>query len=181
MRRAQFWSALCAVSLLTVGVSQAEDKPKRPQRRNAKEMFEKLDKNKDGKISKDEAGERLSKVFDRLDKNKDGFLTLEEVQRQRPGAGNRGGIPERAFKRLDKNSDGKITKEEAGENWKRVARFDKNKDGEVTKEEAKPATRPGTANRFEQLFKRLDKNKDGEVTKEEAKAGARRPRKPKDK
>ena len=48
-----------------------------------------MDKDGDGKISKDEAGPRLKENFDRIDKDGDGFITKEEIEALR-GAGKRG-------------------------------------------------------------------------------------------
>src|SRR5262249_23007133 len=45
------------------------------------EIFARLDTNKDGKISRDEAKGPLEKNFDQLDLNKDGFLDKTEVRR----------------------------------------------------------------------------------------------------
>jgi Ca2+-binding EF-hand superfamily protein len=43
-------------------------------------MFEQADANKDGKLSKDEAPERMKENFDRLDRNKDGFIERDELR-----------------------------------------------------------------------------------------------------
>ena len=43
------------------------------------EIFEELDVNKDGKISKDEARGRLKENFDKIDTNKDGFIDRQEL------------------------------------------------------------------------------------------------------
>ena len=52
-----------------------------------------MDKNKDGKISKDELPERMQPIMSRLDRDEDGFLTKEELQSLgnsgRRGAGGR--------------------------------------------------------------------------------------------
>lgn len=54
------------------------------------EFFARLDKNGDGKLSKDEAPDRMKENFDRIDRNKDGFLDREELASQfrqgRPGS-----------------------------------------------------------------------------------------------
>jgi hypothetical protein len=52
-------------------------------------MFKRLDKNGDGKVTKDEAPERMAEHFDKLDKNGDGGLTPDELKRPE-GAGPRG-------------------------------------------------------------------------------------------
>jgi Ca2+-binding EF-hand superfamily protein len=65
------------------------------------ELFARMDRNSDGKISKEEAPERMKAMFDRLDKDGDGFLTAEEMRAAaerlggRPGAGNPEGAPRR--------------------------------------------------------------------------------------
>ena len=79
-------------------------------------MLERLDTNKDGKISKDEFP-GADKVFDRIDANGDGFITEDEAAAMgnRRGGGQRGGL----IARMDQDGDGKVTREE----W--AAAFDK--------------------------------------------------------
>ena len=48
--------------------------------------MERLDTNKDGKISKDEAKGPMVQHFDQIDANSDGFVSKEELeQMKRPG------------------------------------------------------------------------------------------------
>ncbi|MCB9896237.1 MAG: hypothetical protein H6839_17535 [Planctomycetes bacterium] len=61
-----------------------------------------MDKDNDGKVSKEEAGPRLKEYFDRVDKDGDGFITKEEFEAMR-GAGKRG---ERMRKGADKAPEG---------------------------------------------------------------------------
>lgn len=116
------------------------------------------DEDGDGKISKDEAPERLARGFDRMDSDDDGYLTSEEItvamkamfQRggdrpNRPGSSEAGRgddrrpDPEMFVKRMmqaDKDGDGKISKDEAPERMQQVFdRFDADSDGFVTREE----------------------------------------------
>lgn len=44
-------------------------------------LLEKMDKNDDGKISKDEVKGPLERHFDEIDLNEDGFLTEEEFEK----------------------------------------------------------------------------------------------------
>lgn len=99
---------------------------------NLKEYLSRLDKNGDGKISKDEAPDRMKENFDRLDANKDGFIGLDEFGRGAPGLGGRpaaaplgnpgpggeGRFAEEIFTKHDANSDGKLTKDEIPEGQK---------------------------------------------------------------
>jgi Ca2+-binding EF-hand superfamily protein len=102
---------------------------------NIKEYLSRLDKNGDGKISKDEAPERMKENFDRLDANKDGNIDAEEFAKAAVGfAARPGGTPpgapapgggdakaaEEIFSKHDANSDGKLTKDEIPEEQKEV-------------------------------------------------------------
>lgn len=89
------------------------------QARNTDKMFDRLDTNKDGKISPEEfaafresnakadakatkAGKRGKRMFARFDKNKDGSLSRAEA----------GDVLAMRFKRMDANNDGILTIEE---------------------------------------------------------------------
>ena len=89
-------------------------------------MIQRLDKDGDGKISRDEAPERMAEHFDKLDKDGDGFITAEEMQAmQRRGRdGGEGGRQAGGLlKRLDKDGDGKLSPDEVPE--KMAEHFDK--------------------------------------------------------
>lgn len=66
-------------------------------RMNPQQMIERMfqnDQNSDGKLSRDEANGRLLQFFERMDANKDGYVTQEEAQARmsagRGGQGRRG-------------------------------------------------------------------------------------------
>jgi collagen type III alpha len=109
-------------------------------------MFKRLDKNGDGKITRDEAPDRMAENFDKIDKNGDGAITPDELRPPGGGQGGPGGdrpSPEEMFKRLDKNGDGKITRDEAPDRMaQRFDQLDKNGDGALTPDELR---RPGGA------------------------------------
>jgi Ca2+-binding EF-hand superfamily protein len=112
-------------------------------------LLRRLDTNKDGKVSRDEAaGRPLAKAFGQLDKNKDGYLDRIElipwVQRAAAAGPNQAGKgPEVArtsiydFDALDKDADGRLTREELkGTIWDDAfEKIDTNKDGKIDRKE----------------------------------------------
>ena len=115
-------------------------------------LLRRLDTNKDGKISRDEAaGRPLAKAFSQLDKNKDGYLDRIELipwaQRATMAGPNQAGkgrpgaeiarISIFDFDALDKDADGRLTREEL-QNTTWADAFDKmdtNKDGKIDRKE----------------------------------------------
>ncbi len=88
--------------------------------------FERLDTDKDGKITAEEARAASPKMIERVDTNADGVITPDEAPRM--------------FERIDADGDGKITSEELGAiSASRIMRADADGDGAVTREEAKAA------------------------------------------
>jgi Ca2+-binding EF-hand superfamily protein len=57
------------------------DRERRPDAANLEENFGRMDRDKDGAISKEEATDRLKQNFDRIDTSKDGKVTLEELRK----------------------------------------------------------------------------------------------------
>ncbi len=120
---------------------------------NVRERFAKIDANRDGAFSKEEAdGVRQTmgdnardKHFSEMDTNKDGSISRTEFDaaHQRKGDGAMSGKtgmmrsrPGQSFDREDSNSDGKVTLAEAlSHNLARFDAADANKDGILTPQE----------------------------------------------
>jgi len=123
-------------------------------------VFQRLDRNKDGKLSRDEipdqASPQFKQMFDRMQKEE---VTREEfVQAFLAGLG-RGAAgaafmrdPEAFFKRLDSNQDGKVTVAEAPEEFRPQVerwltnRLGKGKEDSMTLEDLKKIVAENTAN-----------------------------------
>ena len=129
----------------------------RPRRRGGadrvKELIERLDRNGNGVIDKDELPEGWGERIGPADANGDGVITPEELEglmgggrrpgpeggegdgerpRRRDGRGGAQGIIER----LDRNGNGVIDKDELPEGWgRRIGPADTNGDGVITPEE----------------------------------------------
>ncbi len=85
-----------AFGLALAGTAAAAQQPRHGK------FFDKIDINKDGAITREEARAAHARRFERLDANKDGTVSLEEFQ----------AIAERRFARHDLNGDGRVTREE---------------------------------------------------------------------
>lgn len=106
-------------------------------------QLERMDTNKDGKISKAEARGPLADNFDRLDENKDGFLDKDELRKaaarfmaQRGAFGGAGpNAPD--FDALDRDADGRLTREELKGTAlaDKFDQIDTNKDGKIDRKE----------------------------------------------
>ncbi len=177
------WVFSAALAALVSGnaLSYAQDAPA-----DLGALFQKLDKNGDGKLTASEIPEDQARFFERLvrrgDKNSDGELTRDEFDQankpeERPNVSlNNGPTGEQAraearqrFEMLDRNKDGKVTLEEVPEQFRDRIKplFDRSGKTELTFEEftrqALGGARPDPA----ELFKRLDANSDGKLTKAE--------------
>lgn len=98
------------------------------------ELLTRQDKNKDGRISRDESA-MPERWFARADANSDGNLTREELS-QRPGR--HGGGKHAKGSEMDANADGKIDAAEVkGSAERMLKRLDKNADGTLAGDELK--------------------------------------------
>ena len=110
-------------------------------------VFNKLDTNGDGAISRKEFNAYNARHFKELDTNKDGKLTLEELQGgHKQGMGHGGAMGhgdgtthlDQRFNAADANHDGGLDREEA-KNMPMLSQYfdevDANKDGKVTRQE----------------------------------------------
>jgi len=158
-----FSVSLIAALALGAGVASADaTKTKGDKAGRGHGMFQRLDVNKDGKVTKAEAKKVADERFAKLDANNDGAITEAEAKEFRESMraehqkkrgdkadgksceGKHG--DKRAhrgaglFKKSDANNDGKITRAEAAAmEAKRFARLDTNNDGVITQAEAKAA------------------------------------------
>jgi Ca2+-binding EF-hand superfamily protein len=190
-------TALLALTCLMAPAlpARADDQPpKKPQQppgqagqADPAAIFERLDRNKDGFLTKDELPERLRDRFDEIDTNKDGKISKEEFVKARgrtsPPAPPLPGSPppDLLFRLLDTDGDGRLSAEELRNAIKLLEKLDKNKDGYIDRFELEqamggrptppagpPAERPEVNRLVERAFEEMDRNKDGKISKDEA-------------
>lgn len=141
-------------------------------------IFDRLDADKDGKISTAEAaaaGARAAQIM-AADANNDGFVTLDELKayaRQQQATN--------MFSRLDKNNDGALDAAELGRRGARILQADKDGDGKVTLQEltdwlaaqiAARATSRQTRQAILTAFKAADADNNRKLSAAEWPAGA---------
>lgn len=112
MRRASILLAGTAIALGLGATAFAETGPgaKGPGERFRTQFLERLDADKDGKITKAEYAAARAADFKAADKNGDGVIDKDEFAAY--GDQRRGAFVDRMFARLDKNGDGKLTADE---------------------------------------------------------------------
>lgn len=140
-----------------------------------------LDLDHDGAIDRAEAAThpRLAAMFDRLDKNSDGRLEATERGRHQGRRGHRGDAVMRAV-RLDSDGDGRISKIEAAAQPRTAERFDsidRNRDGYLVRSELQAVAAKQRSERaarwqqrLQQKFAASDGNRDGRLSRAEVEA-----------
>ena len=191
MLKRSMWFCSAALAAMSGGGMTAFAQDVAPE---AEALFQKLDKNGDGKLSKDEVPEEQTRFFERLvrlgDADKDGSLTKDEFkQANKPeektnapvggrgdGGAGRGGDPKQRFEMMDKNKDGKVTLDEVPEPFRDRLKpaFERLGKTELTLEDFAKLPAPGgmagpggQRPDPKESFKQFDKNGDGKLTKDE--------------
>ena len=161
--------ALFASLAFATGAASADaTEAKEGKARHGHGMFQRIDANKDGKITKAEAKNFADARFSKMDANKDGAITKAEAKKfhEERRAEHQKKRAEHQKKRGDKEGkkecDGKKGMKHAKNGGRFFKKADSNNDGKVTRAEA--------ASMEENRFARLDANKDGVITQAEAKA-----------
>lgn len=112
-------------------------------------IFELLDLDKDGKLSRDEAPEVVKAAFAELDLNKDGFVGPDDVQAPRP---------------IDPQRMANLREQTRTRGAGGLLQYDANKDGKIEASELPP--------KMSKVIQRLDKNGDGVLSGEELQGAA---------
>lgn len=176
---------LIALSGLAMqGLAGAKDKGRKPEKldkegrnheRGGQTRFQGMDRNSDGRISRDEwRGNDMS--FSNHDWNHDGIISDEEFRGK--GRGSDGdaradsGFGRRRFEAIDSNRDERVSRGEWDSTFNRnrgdsaaFDRFDANRDGVLSREEF--LSRAHGMQVPDALLRDLDHNRDGQLSREE--------------
>jgi len=187
MKRTLFLTIFAALATAGVTVAQYTPKGKEPGQHKVR-IFEELDANSDGKITREEMRAHEIERWRKADANKDGRVTPEEIAQLHK---------ERAaehYARMDRNGDGVLSRDEVpGRLGQRFEELDENRDGVLSQteiEKGRPGSRHGgkpcqwrqnsggtipdqaeVEARADERFNRLDANRDGVIVPEEMNNG----------
>lgn len=175
-------NALFAASVLALGLlggTAAAATPATDATATARPQHVRLDANGDGNIDRGEAARspRLAEHFDRIDKNRDGRITADERPRYGGKHGRFGKRRHAGIAALDHDGDGRLSREELdgkgrfGENF---TEMDANRDGYIVRGELRayhdkqrPQREAERARRFDAKFGAADLNRDGKLSRVE--------------
>jgi uncharacterized protein (DUF2249 family) len=168
--------ALLAIGLAIAGTATFTLAQSSPPGTGKTPRHTKIDTNGDGAIDRSEAAAhpRMAEQFDKLDANKDGRITADERPQHgmRDGKGGPGGH----MAKIDTNGDGAIDRSEAAAHPRMAEQFDKldaNKDGRITADERpQRGMRDGKGGPGGHMAK-IDTNGDGAIDRSEAAAHPR--------
>jgi Ca2+-binding EF-hand superfamily protein len=127
------------------------------------------DKNADGFLQRDELPPAYRAAFERIDTNKDSKISREELAqgiallrpRRRPS--------DLIYMLVEMSDFDEECQREVQRAYEILRRLDLNKDGKIDAGELKAGREHIANNRVDFLFKQLDANKDGRISREEAK------------
>lgn len=158
---------LAVLTALSAGTAFAATAPANDSQHTPRS---KLDANGDGGIDRSEAARhpRLAGKFDELDKNKDGKLAKEEMPRHRGrGFGRNDHGPHGMMMKLDTDKDGRISRAESAAGEGKLAshfdRMDANKDGFIDRADHEIRAKQRT----DEWFAKADTDKDGKLSRAE--------------
>ncbi|MGQ9575400.1 MAG: hypothetical protein ACUVUC_08780 [Thermoguttaceae bacterium] len=157
--------------------------PARPDRPDPTGMFNRLDRNQDGKLTAEELPEalpeRLKQLFIRADRNGDKTVTLEELTQTVGERAASPGRPDRA-RRPDRSEAEAAAKDRPREpdrrrEGDRPGEGDRPREGDRRRETVRldrpPDVEPGPLADPKTIFERMDRDKDGKLTLDEFTAG----------
>jgi len=155
--------------------AKEEAKPARPAHLfDVDEFMKEYDRNKDGFLSKDELPERFRYLFEKLDTDKDGKISRAELEKGIYHMQSKRRPSDFVFILVEMSDCDECCAEELQVVYDFIRKLDKNNDGKIDADELKAGRSDLVKKRIDGIFAELDANKDGKISKEEARGYIRR-------
>jgi Ca2+-binding EF-hand superfamily protein len=149
--------------------SAAKPPPAEPDHRDVDRFFDEHDKNKKGFLTKDDLPQRLRHAFERIDTNKDGKISREELRHGFPHLQPRRRPSDVAFVLAEMSDVDEQTVAELQRMYDLLRKLDRDKDGKINLEDLKALRQQIVSDRVDALIRELDTDKDGKISRAEAK------------
>jgi Ca2+-binding EF-hand superfamily protein len=166
------------VALLAAVVAEGHDCGSSPRGvQFGTHLFDRLDLNADGRLTRTEAQLGHERLFDEMDVNGDG--RLDDLEVGKGGSALRARRFEARFEELDHNKNGRIETDEMAMPYHRFTRLDRNGDAGLSREELGALLLRGRGKAVRRhrrlgMFAQADRDHDGLVTRLEASRDAQR-------
>jgi Ca2+-binding EF-hand superfamily protein len=137
-------------------------------------FFEEYDRDKDGRLTRDELPPRLRHAFDKIDADKDGKLSREEVHRGVAFLQPRRRPSDVVFIVIEMSDCDEGCAEEVQRMYDVLRKLDRDKNGKIDPDELAAMRRQIVGERVDSIFEELDADRDGKISRAEAKGEVRR-------
>ena len=134
----------------------------------AQNFITKQDKNKDGKVTKDELPDHLQDGFARIDRNKDGSLSREELEKHAQRAMSAPAPVQVTEIWILDTHRGHLDLKDLQEAYTLLSQIDANNDRQITQAEVKTFEGKIAGRMCERCFAQLDTDKNDQISREEA-------------
>lgn len=143
--------------------------PEKPLQFDLAGFLKEHDKNGDGFLQRDELPPAYRAAFERIDTNKDGKISREELTQGIASLRPRRRPSDVIYMLVEMSDSNEDSQREVQRAYEILRRLDRNKDGKIDADELKVGREHVANTRVDFLFKQLDANKDGRISREEAK------------
>ena len=143
--------------------------PGKPLQFDLDGFWKEHDKNGDGFLQRDELPPAYRAAFERVDTNKDGKISREELAQGVAHLRPRRRPSDLIYMLVEMSDSDEESQREVQRAYEILRRLDQNKDGKIDADELKAGREHIANTRVDFLFKQLDANKDGRISREEAK------------
>jgi Ca2+-binding EF-hand superfamily protein len=131
-------------------------------------LMKEYDKNGDGFLQRDEVPPYLREHFDKLDTNKDGKLSREELEQGAAYLQPRRRPSDAVFVLVESSDIHQDSQAELQRIYDLLRKLDKNNTGKIDPDALKAVRQELLEERVDNIIKELDTNKDGKISRDEA-------------